>query len=136
MLKAITISAAAAAMALALPAAAQDREERAEQAFAELVEGRTAGEPQSCINLFNSNRLRVEENVGLVYERGDTLWVARAQNPQNLDRWDVPVIERYGSRLCRTDVMRTIDRTSGMFSGVLFLDDFVPYTRNEDEAEG
>ncbi|GAA5055391.1 hypothetical protein GCM10023208_19230 [Erythrobacter westpacificensis] len=136
MLKTFTISVAAAAMALALPAAAQDREERAEQAFAELVEGRTAGEPQSCINLFNSNRLRVEENVGLVYERGDTLWVARAQNPQNLDRWDVPVIERYGSRLCRTDVMRTIDRTSGMFSGVLFIDDFVPYTRIEDEAEG
>ncbi|WP_120077343.1 hypothetical protein [Aurantiacibacter odishensis] len=136
MLKAITVSAAVAAMALAIPAAAQDREERAEQAFAELVEGRTAGEPQSCINLFSSNRLRVEENVGLVYERGDTLWVARAQNPQNLDRWDVPVIERYGSRLCRTDVMRTIDRSSGMFSGVLFIDDFVPYTRNEDEAEG
>lgn len=134
MLKAITISAAAAAMALAIPAGAQDREERAEQAFAELVEGRTAGEPQSCINLFSSNRLRVEENVGLVYERGDTLWVARAHNPENLDRWDVPVIERYGSRLCRTDVMRTIDRTSGMFSGVLFIDDFVPYTR--DEAEG
>lgn len=136
MLKAITISAAAAAMALAVPAAAQDREDRSEQAFAELVEGRVAGEPQQCINTFNTNRLRVEENVGLVYERGDTLWVARARNPQNLSSWDVPIIERYSaSRLCRTDVTRTIDRTSGMFSGVLFLDEFVPYVRPQD-ADG
>ncbi len=134
MTKTFAISAAIAAMALTAPASAQDREERAQQAFAELVEGRTAGEPQSCISTFSSNRLRVEENVGLVYERGDTIWVARTTNPRSLDRWDVPVIQRYSSRLCTTDVTRTIDRSSGMFSGVLFLDDFVPYTL--DEAEG
>jgi len=137
MLKTLTISAAAVAgIALAVPATAQDREERAEQAFQELIEGRTAGEPTNCINTFQSRRLRVEENVGLVYERGDTIWVARARNARSLDRWDVPVIERYGSRLCSNDVMRTIDRNSGMFSGVLMLDDFVPYTRADDSADG
>lgn len=136
MLKTLSISAATLAMALAGPAAAQDREERAEQAFQELIEGRTAGEPTNCINTFSSNRLRVEENVGLVYERGDTIWIARTRNARDLDRWDVPVIERYGSRLCTNDVMRTIDRSSGMFSGVLMLDDFVPYTRADESAEG
>lgn len=135
MLKSLSLSVAVAAMALAAPASAQDREERAEQAFQELVEGRTAGEPTNCISTFQSNRLRVEEHVGLVYERGDTIWVARARNPRSLDRWDVPVIERHGSRLCSNDVMRTIDRSSGMFSGVLLLDDFVPYTLDET-AEG
>ncbi|MFB0612188.1 hypothetical protein [Aurantiacibacter poecillastricola] len=135
MLKNLFISTAVAAMALAAPAYAQDREERAELAFAELVEGRTAGEPQPCITAFQSSDIRVEENVGLVYERGDTIWVARANNPRSLDNWDVPIIERFGSRLCRYDVTRTIDRSTGMFSGVLFLDDFVPYTR-ADEAEG
>ena len=133
-MKTLGISAAVAAMALAVPATAQDREERAEMAFAELVKGRTAGEATNCINTFQSSRLRVEEHVGLVYERGDTIWVARATNPRNLDGWDVPIIERYGSRLCTNDVTRTIDRSSGMFSGVLFLEDFVPYTL--DEAEG
>ncbi len=133
-MKTLGISAAVAAMALAVPAVAQDREERAEMAFAELVKGRTAGEATNCINTFQSSRLRVEEHVGLVYERGDTIWVARATNPRNLDGWDVPIIERYGSRLCTNDVTRTIDRSSGMFSGVLFLEDFVPYTL--DEAEG
>lgn len=134
MLKTLALSAAATALAVALPATAQDRSERAEQAFAELVEGRTAGEPQTCISTFNSNRLRVEEHVGLVYEQGDTLWVARARDPERLDSWDVPVIDRHSSRLCRTDIMRTIDRSSGMFSGVLTLEDFVPYTRNEAEG--
>ena len=134
MTKALGISAAVAAMALAAPATAQDRETRADTAFAELVEGRTAGEATKCISAFRSNGLRVEENVGLVYERGDTIWVARATNPRSLDYWDVPIIERFGSRICTNDVTRTIDRSSGMFSGVLFLDDFVPYTR--DQAEG
>lgn len=134
MMKAFGISVAVAAMAMAAPAHAQDREERAQTAFAELVEGRTAGEATNCISTFQSNRLRVEEHVGLVYERGDTIWVARTTNPRSLDQWDVPVIERYGSQLCTHDVTRTIDRSSGMFSGVLFLEDFVPYTL--DEAEG
>ena len=136
--KLLTFAAATAALAISAPLAAQDRDysERSAQAFAELVEDRVAGEPQPCINTFMSHRLRVVENVGLAYERGDTLWVARARNPDRLTTWDVPIIERYGgSRLCRHDVMRTIDRSSGMFSGVLFLDDFVPYTE-ADEGEG
>ncbi len=133
-MKTFGISVAVTAMALAAPAYAQDREERARMAFAELVEGRTAGEATNCITTFQTNRLRVEEHVGLVYERGDTIWVARTTNPRSLDQWDVPVIERYGSQLCTHDVTRTIDRSSGMFSGVLFLDDFVPYTLDEGEG--
>jgi hypothetical protein len=124
-----------ATLLLAAPLAAQDttRAERAEAAFQELVEGRTAGEPQNCITTFMSNRLRVEEHVGLVYERGDTLWVARARNPQNLDHWDVPVIERHdASRLCTNDLIHTVDRSTGFFTGVLFLEDFVPYTEVDE----
>ena len=135
MLKSLVISTAVAAMALTAPATAQDREDRADRAFAELVEGRVAGEPRNCISTFQSSRLRVEEHVGLVYDQGDTLWVARARDPERLDNWDVPIIERFGSQLCRTDVTRTIDRGSGVFSGVLFLEDWVPYTR-ADEAAG
>lgn len=135
----LAAAAAATALTIAVPAAAQDREaEREAQyevAFEELIEGRVAGEPTSCINTFRSNRLRVVENVGLAYERGDTLWVARASNPRNLGPWDVPIIERTGSQLCRHDVNRTIDRSSGMFSGILFLSDWVPYTEAA-EAEG
>ena len=132
-MKAVVVAVTAAAtLAFAAPALAQSERqiERSERAFAELTEGwEVAGEPESCIATFDTNRLRVVENVGLAYRRGDTMWVARARNSHNLGPWDVPVIERFGSSLCRHDAMRTIDRSSGLFSGVLFLDDFVPYRR-------
>ncbi|VVT01447.1 hypothetical protein [Erythrobacter sp. EC-HK427] len=129
----IATAAAAAAFAFAAPAMAQDRSERADADFAELIENReVAGEAQSCIRTFNDNRLRVVENVGLAYRRGDTLWVARARDPRQLGPWDVPVIERFGSQLCRHDIIRTIDRGSGMFSGVLWLEDWVPYREIEN----
>lgn len=136
-----TLAASAAAATLAFGAAPiaaheDERDERAEAAFEELTEGRVAGEPRRCLRTFVDHRLRVEENVGLVYERGDTIWIARARHPNRLDAWDVPVIERYGSQLCRTDVMRTIDRSSGTFSGVLILDDFVPWTVEGEEEDG
>lgn len=127
----IASAAATAVLACAAPAMAQDRSERAEEAFADLIEDRVvAGEAQTCINTFSRNRLRVVENVGLAYRRGDTLWVARARNPERLGPWDVPVIERYGSQLCRQDVTRTIDRSSGI-SGIIFLEDWVPYREVE-----
>jgi hypothetical protein len=41
----------------------------------------------------------------------------------------VLVIERFGGQLCHNDVMRTVDRHVGHFTGVVFLDKFVPYTK-------
>lgn len=70
------------------------------------------------------------ENVGIVYDAGETVYLARAVDPRMLDHWDVPIIDRFGSRLCTTDVMRTVDRSSGHFTGAVFLNDFVPYTKN------
>ncbi|MBH5321142.1 hypothetical protein [Aurantiacibacter sediminis] len=140
MTKLFATAAAGVALAISAPALAQDRDERMQQrsdeAFAELVEDRErSGEAQTCISIFNSNRLQVVEHVGLAYRRGDTLWVARTTEPDAIGPWDVPIIERYGSQLCRNDVTRLIDRSSGVFSGVVFFEDWVPYTE-VDSAEG
>lgn len=133
-MKAILACTIAAAFAVgSVPLAAETRAERGEARLAEMIEGRVAGEARSCISAMNSNRIQVIDNVGIVYEGGDTVWVARVTDPRQLDSFDVPVIERNGSQLCRTDIIRTVDRSSGMFTGVVFLDDFVPYTR---PAEG
>jgi len=116
---------------------AEDMSQIDQEAFAKLTEGRVAGEPQSCVTTFRSNGLRVVEQVGLVYEAGKTTWIAIARNPRRLDDFDVPVITRYGSQLCKFDQITLMDRSSQMFSGVLFLHDFVPYTKVDDElAEG
>jgi hypothetical protein len=103
--------------------------EQGEAKLARMIDGRVAGEPVQCISAMASNRIQVIEYVGLVYDAGDTVYVARATDPRSLGRWDVPIIDRFGSQLCTTDVIRTVDRTGGYFTGAVFLQDFVPYSR-------
>lgn len=135
MKKLIAIAAAGAALASgATVAQAETRQERSEARLAEMIEGRTAGEPQTCVTAMHSNDIEVIPYVGIVYDAGDTIYVARATRPNQLRSSDVPIIERHGSRLCRNDVMRTVDRHSGFTTGGLFLEDFVPYTKAEAEG--
>ena len=133
MKKLATILAAAAVALTGVAASAEtvtDRlTARGEEKLARLLEGRVAGEPVTCINAMRSTRVRVIEHVGLVYDAGRTIYVARVTDPRMLGRWDVPVIRRFGSQLCVNDTMRTVDRSGGYTTGPLFLDDFVPYTR-------
>ena len=100
-----------------------------EAKLARMLEGRTAGEPVSCISALNSNRLEVIEHVGLVYDAGSTIYVARPTDPRQLGRDDVVVIDRHGGQLCTSDVIRTIDRYQGFTTGAVFLDRFVPYSK-------
>jgi hypothetical protein len=134
--KLLTIAAASAVLAVGATAVqAQSRQERYEAQLAELIEGRVAGEALSCVTPFRSNGIQVIPYVGIVYDAGDTIYVARAKRPERLRSTDVPVIERFGSQFCSTDVIRTIDRHAGFTTGALFLEDWVPYTRAE-EADG
>ena len=74
------------------------------------------------------------EHVGIVYDAGQTIYVARATDPQQLGRWDVPVIERFGSQLCTTTSSARSIAISGFFTGAVFLSDFVPYTKARLDA--
>ena len=94
----------------ATAATARSAEEN-EARLARMLEGRTAGEPVSCIVALNSNRIEVIENVAIVYDAGETIYVARPSNPKSLGRNDVVVLERYTT-------------------GAVFLDEFVPYRRS------
>jgi hypothetical protein len=125
-----SILAGAALLAMGASAAsAESLAEKGEARLAQMLEGRTAGEPVTCINAVRSNRLQVIEHVGLVYDAGETIYVSRPSDPKSLGPWDVPVIERFGSQLCKTDLIRTVDRSGGYFTGPVFLGDFVPYTK-------
>ena len=134
---------AAAALLATQPALAQSDEDDAsvamtegEQELAELLEGRIAGEPQSCIVSRLNDRMRVIDETAYVYGRGKTIYVQRTRDPDDIDDRDTLVTRRFsGSRLCKLDVMTTIDRSNGFFTGVVFFDDFVPYTRVES-SEG
>src|SRR5688500_5780654 len=117
-MKALALILAGTAMALSGAAAsAETRAEKSEARLAKMLEGHTAGEPVKCISAMSSNRIRVMDHIGIVYDAGDTIYVARATDPNQLDHWEVPVIERFGGQLCSNDIMRTVDRGSGHTTG-------------------
>ena len=122
---------AGAALALTGTAAsAATTAEKGEARLARMLEGRTAGEPVGCITTLRANKLQVIDEVGLVYDAGETIYVARPTDPRMLRRTDALVMERFSpSRLCVDEPIRTVDRHGGYFTGVVFLQDLVPYTR-------
>ena len=137
--------AAAAGLALTFmqPAMADDHAEepaaemtKGEKRLAKLLEGRVAGEPQRCIRSFPNDRMQTIDKTAYVYGSGNTIYVQRTRNPEDIDRSDALVSRRFNSsQICRMDVTHTIDPFIGMFTGAVFFTDFVPYTRvKKDEG--
>lgn len=121
---------------LAMPASAEEEApapSRGEQQLAKMLAGRVAGEPERCINTFGNGNLQIIDGTALVYRQGKTVWVNRTRNPDSLDDDDYLVIRKYGSssQLCRLDNVTTHDRGGNFFTGVVFLEDFVPYRKSE-----
>ena len=129
-MKTLTTLLAGAALAFAgATAASAGNAEENEAKLARMLEGRTAGEPVNCISALRSNRIEVIEHVGIVYDAGSTIYVARPTDPRQLGRNDIVVIDRFGGQLCTNDVIRTVDRYQGYTTGAVFLEEFVPYTK-------
>lgn len=103
---------------------------KGEKRLARMLEGRVAGEPRSCIQTLPTQRSVTIDGTAYVYGSGRTIWVQRTKDPERIDDRDALVIIRYGgTQLCRNDQMTTIDPLTGIFTGVVFFEDFVPYTR-------
>jgi hypothetical protein len=130
-MKLITSILAGAALAIGASAAGADRvTEKGEARLAEMLEGRVAGEPVRCINTFRTNSPQIIDRVALVHDEGKTIYVARPERPRSLDSHDILLIERFSSsRLCAGDHMRMIDRTGGYTTGIVWVKEFVPYTK-------
>ena len=129
-MKRLAIIAAAAVALTGTAAAASTVAEKGEARLTRMLEGRTAGEPVQCITTMRNNKLEVIDEVGVVYDAGETIYVARPTHPRMLRWTDALVIDRFSpSRLCVQEPMRTVDRGAGFHTGVVFLQDFVPYTK-------
>ena len=109
-----------------IPAQA-DEMTKGEAKLAKLIEGRVAGEPESCINDFGARGFQVIDGTAIVYKIGRTVWVNYTRDPESLDDSDTMVFRRFGSNVCRTDIVTTIDRFGGYYTGNVFLADFIPY---------
>ena len=131
MKKLVLIAVGAALAVTGSAVAAKSMKERGEARLEKMLEGRVAGEPSNCITTMRgSNNLQVIDGVALVYDAGNTIWVARPRDPRMLDDNDALIMDRFSpSRLCAIEPMKTIDRTGGFFTGIVMLEDFVPYTK-------
>lgn len=136
MFKRLALSAAAIGL-LAAPAAQADEHAemtKGEKRLAKMLEGRVAGEPERCIRTIGSRSLTKIDDTALVYKSGDTIWVNYTKTPEAIDDSDYLVIRKFsGTQLCRTDQVETFSRGGNFFSGVIFLDDFVPYRVADSE---
>ena len=81
------------------------RAEKNEAKLAELLKGRVAGEPVTCIPTFQADELQVIDGLAMVYGKGDTLYVA-----------DIDCVRRF---------VRTTGAPAGeiCFPGATFLND-------------
>lgn len=125
--RAITLllgSVLAAAPAIAAPAP--------EAKLAKALEGRVAGEPVDCIDLDRVRGTTIIDGTAIIYDAGRTLYVNRPRSgASSLDQWDILVTKTHNNRLCSIDTVDLRDRSTQSLSGVLFLDEFVPYRRVE-----
>ena len=92
--------------------------------------GKTAGTPQRCVRIESTGAFRIADDGTILYSSGSTVWVNRTSEGCRGIRYnDIPVTEPIGSEHCRGDVVRTIDRYSGIPGPACVLGDFVPYRR-------
>ena len=120
---------AASLLAAGVPAMAEDKPARGEAELAQMLEGRTAGEPKRCLSDTERRSLRVIDGTALVFTSGDTLYVNRPDGARFLDWSDVPVFKIWGNQLCEKDSVELRDSASLMPGPFLFMGEFVPYRR-------
>ena len=96
----------------------------------ELV-GRTAGAPKRCVQIEQSQALRIsdEDRRMLLYGSGKTIWANNLYRQCGFGFDDILITEPVGSYYCRGDLVRSIDRLSHIPGPACVLGDFVPYVR-------
>ncbi len=99
-----------------------------EAQLADMIDGRAAGEPVSCISLRNIRSMRIIEGTALVYRTGNTLYVNRPRSgAESLRKWDAVLARPFSTQLCSTEVLQLFDPTTGIGRDSVFLGEFVPY---------
>lgn len=132
--KSLAAVATCAALFVSPALSAQDTPEptEGEIELAEMLEGRVAGEAQSCIRLRPNTQVKMIDRTALVYEVGSTLYVNIPRNARSVDEDDTLVRRTISpTRLCNVEIITTIDRFNGFYTGNISLGDFIPYHKAE-----
>jgi hypothetical protein len=111
--------------------AATPQHKDGEAALQELLEGRVAGKPVSCLSLPVLGSSQVIDKTAIVYRTsGRRLYVNRPRSGADaLNSDDIMVTRLSTSQLCSVDTVNMVDRFSRAPTGFVILGDFVPYDR-------
>ena len=108
---------------------------KGEAQLANLLKGRTAGEPVECLPPARTMPSRTIDQTAIVYGRGSTLYVQRTQAPQLLDR-NTYLVSMLGqtNRFCRMDQFNVVDGMLGIPVAAVVFEKFIPYTRTRSDS--
>lgn len=113
-------------------AGAQGPSERDAARTAELMAGRTAGEPVSCVNMRDLGSSRSIGDGDILFE-GPGRRIVYVNRPvggcPDLGPGRTLVTRTTSTRLCRGDIAQVVDPVTGTTYGGCGLGDFVPYRR-------
>lgn len=109
------------------PAEATDADRAA---LAQALAGRTAGQPQSCINATASRTSRTIDREGILFGTGSRIYLNRPRDgcPQ-LREGRALVTRTPTGQLCSGEIVRIVDPVNGINYGACSLGEFVPYDR-------
>ena len=96
--------------------------------------GKIAGKPVNCISTFSSdNMIRISDDILLYRVSGNLVYKnnLRSSCPGLARDNDIVVSEQFGSQKCRGDLLKLVDRTSGIPGPVCSLGEFVPYRKDK-----
>lgn len=120
------------AATVAATAASAERVAPADRRSAELerlLAGRVAGEPRSCLPLFETRDSRTFAGT-IVYGSNRTTVYRNDLGGCPELRWDTyPVFNIHGSQLCEGEIVRIVQRGGDFQAGSCVVGRFVPYTR-------
>jgi hypothetical protein len=104
-----------------------------EQEFQQLLGGKVAGAPISCLPHYQSGDMRIIDDQTIVFRDGNRRsFLAHMQGGcNNLGQGNYALVtKQYGNAdLCRGDIARVVDVLNGFTVGSCVFGDFVPYVR-------
>ncbi len=128
----LPFAALAAGPAVQSETARQTLSERQQAQYERMVEGRVAGEAKSCIPAHLADKMTTISDDVFVFAQSrnaKTIYINRPLGGCSGADRDTLVMQRFSSQLCRGDIGRVVDFTSGMTRGSCAMGDFVPYEK-------
>ena len=109
-----------------------ERSPEAQQLLASYLDGKAAGPAQTCLPSYRANdQIVVDENTILYRDGSSRVWRTEMNGPCNgLGRPSTAIVTRsFGSTgLCRGEIAKIVDTSTGMTVGSCSFGDFVLYT--------